>query len=183
MHYLVQQIGERGIKPDNAVFGAMIYYIDAFPERFHHPKEDRYIFRFLRLRHPPSGPLLDRLEADHRAGAERMRTLEQAFARYAQGGDKEYGAFAAAVDNYVHCYREHMRLEETQVLPLAERYLTAEDWAEADAAFAGHSTPLFGAEQDLQFRELFRRIVNLAPPPIGLGSAVESQSPAPPARS
>ena len=47
----------------------MIYYIDAFPERFHHPKEDEYLFYFLRIRHPDAIPLLDRLQGEHRAGA------------------------------------------------------------------------------------------------------------------
>ena len=183
MLYLVRQIRERGIAPDNDVFGAMIYYVDAFPERLHHPKEDLYLFRPLRLRHPEAGPLLDRLEAEHHAGAERIRTLEQAYARYTQGGDREFDAFAAAVNDYVNFYREHMRQEETEVLPLAERYLTPDDWAVVDAAFAGHTMPLFGAEQDAQFKELFHRIVRLAPPPIGLGSAAVPKGPATPSKS
>src|SRR6478752_7114349 len=43
MLFLVRKIRDRGATPDFNLFGAMIYYIDAFPERFHHPKEDRYL--------------------------------------------------------------------------------------------------------------------------------------------
>src|SRR4051812_35556807 len=32
------------VRPNFEVFHAMIYYIDAFPERQHHPKEDIYLF-------------------------------------------------------------------------------------------------------------------------------------------
>jgi hemerythrin-like domain-containing protein len=86
MLHLVHAIRERGALPDFNVLGAMIYYIDAFPERFHHPKEDDYLFHFLRIRHPAAIPLLDRLQGEHRAGAEKIRTLEQTLARYQQGG-------------------------------------------------------------------------------------------------
>src|SRR5215469_15337634 len=62
MLYLVNNVRSRGTRPDFRVLGAMIYYIDAFPERFHHPKEDRYLFARLRARCPAARPLLDRLE-------------------------------------------------------------------------------------------------------------------------
>src|SRR5207253_2337530 len=71
MLYLVHEIRDHDDKPDFNLFGAMIYYIDSFPERFHHPKEDQYLYRLLRMRHPQAAPLLDRLEAEHRVGAEK----------------------------------------------------------------------------------------------------------------
>ncbi|HTP47321.1 MAG TPA: hemerythrin domain-containing protein [Casimicrobiaceae bacterium] len=171
MLYLVREIRERGAKPDFNLLGAMIYYIDAFPERFHHPKEDRYLFRLLRTRCREAGPLIDRLETEHRAGAEKIRLLEQALARYQQGGASEFSAFAAAVDAYAAFHWDHMRAEEKELIPLAEKHLTVGDWEAIDAAFTGHTDPLFGAEAGSGYDALFRRIVNLAPPPIGLGPA------------
>jgi len=169
MLYLVHDIRDRGSKPNFELFGAMIYYIDAFPERFHHPKEDEYLFRLLRLRHPDAAPLLDRLQTEHRAGAEKIRTLEQALARYQQGGDREFSRFLAAVEEYAAFHWDHMRAEENEVLPLADKYLSAGDWEAIDAAFLGHADPLLGAEAGAKYDALFTRIVNLAPPPIGLG--------------
>src|SRR6266568_9021288 len=112
MLYLVREIGEHGMKPDFKVLGAMIYYIDTVPERFHHPKEDRYLFALLRARCPAARPLLDRLGAEHRLGAEKIRTLEQALARYEQGGDSEFAAFDEAVTGYAELHWKHMRSEE-----------------------------------------------------------------------
>jgi hemerythrin-like domain-containing protein len=169
MLYLVREIGERGRKPDFNVLGAMIYYIDTVPERFHHPKEDKYLFALLRARYPPARPLLNRLAEEHRIGAEKIRTLEQALARYQQGGASEFAAFKAAVDAYAEFHWKHMRSEEDEVLPLAEKHLTDGDWEAIDAAFAGHTDPLLGAEAGAEYDRLFSRIVNLAPPPIGLG--------------
>ena len=64
-----------------------------------------------------------------------------------------------------------MRRAETEVLPLAQQLLTPADWEDIDAAFIGHTDPLFGDDAADQFGELFRRIVELAPPPLGTGSS------------
>jgi len=42
----------------------MVHYIDAFPERLHHPKEDRYLFLALRKRTGEANAALDRLKVD-----------------------------------------------------------------------------------------------------------------------
>jgi len=171
MLHLMGEIGTRGKAPDFRLLGAMVYYIDTFPERFHHPKEDRYLFRVLRLRHPGAAPLLDRLETEHRAGAEKIRALEQALTRYNAGGPTEFSNFRAAVEAYAAFHWDHMRAEESELLPMAEKYLTPADWLEIDTAFLGHTDPLLGADVGAKYEALFTRIVSLAPPPIGVGQA------------
>jgi len=109
--------------------------------------------------------------SEHRAGAVKLRQLEQALIRYQQGGRDEFPVFAAAVEAYVAFARNHMRSEETEVIPLAQQHLTPADWAEIDAAFLDHTDPLLGTSARDDFLELFRRIVNRAPPPIGVGPA------------
>ena len=61
-----------------------------------------------------------------------------------------------------------MRKEEQQLMPLAERFLTAEDWREIDDAFAGNNDPIADLREE-DFQKLFTRIVTLAPEPVGLG--------------
>jgi len=100
-----------------------------------------------------------------------MRQLEQSLLRYQEGGRAEFAVFAAAVESFVAFERNHMRSEETEVIPLAQKYLTPSDWAEIDAAFLDHTDPLLGEAVRDDFVGLFRRIVNLAPPPIGVGPA------------
>lgn len=167
--YLVRDIRLRHTKPDFAVLGAMVYYIDAFPERFHHPKEDDYLFKLVRKRDPNASALLDRLASEHRRGAEMIRALEQSLGRYQQGGNAEFAAFAEAAAAYAAFHWDHMRAEEDRLIPMARTCLTKDDWVEIDAAFAGHTDPLFGAKASAEYDALFRRIVNLAPAPIGLG--------------
>ncbi|HZI84490.1 MAG TPA: hemerythrin domain-containing protein [Casimicrobiaceae bacterium] len=169
MLYLVREIGERATEPDFRVLEAMVYYIDTFPERFHHPKEDRYLFRILRQRSAEAAPLLDRLETEHRAGNDKIRSLEQALSRFHAGGKAEFSNFRVAVEAYAKFHWDHMQAEEREVLPLAEKLLTPADWQEIDAAFEGNSDPLLGVEAGDKYASLFSRIVALAPPPIGVG--------------
>jgi hemerythrin-like domain-containing protein len=166
--HAVREARDRGARPDASLLEAMIRYIEAFPERFHHPKEDRYLFRCLRARDPASAAVLDRLLAEHEEGARRMRSLAAALARYRREGAAALPAFAAEVDAYAVFHWEHMRIEEVEVLPAAERHLRPEDWAEIDAAFGSHGDPLFGIDAQTEFASLFRRIVELAPPPVGV---------------
>jgi hemerythrin-like domain-containing protein len=169
--YLVRAIDARKMGADFKLLGAMIYYIDAFPERFHHPKEDAYLFKRLRQRHPDAGLLLDRLNAEHQTGAVKIRELEHALSRFEHGGAEGFPAFAAAVEGYAAFHWQHMRAEEEEVLPLAKQFLLPEDWKAIDEAFAGNTDPLLGAKAGSEYDVLFRRIVNLAPPPIGVGPA------------
>lgn len=166
---VMRGIRERGEAANFDLLGAMIYYIDAFPERCHHPKEDRYLFRLLRTRHPAAAPLLDRLEDEHRIGATKIRVLEQALERFRSGGPAEFGPFTAAVDDYIAFHSAHVRAEETEVMPLAREFLAPADWDEIDAAFASNTDPLVGVDVGADYDRLFSRIVNLAPPPIGIG--------------
>lgn len=166
---LVREIRAGRAMPDFRLLGAMLHYIDTFPERLHHPKEDAYLFRLLRLRCQAARSVLDRLESEHRAGQGKIRLLCQGLNRYQQGGAAELHAFAAMAEAYCEFELAHMRVEETELMPLAERHLTPDDWAEVDRAFLDHEDPLFGVAAGDGFRELFKRIVNLAPPPLGVG--------------
>ena len=121
-----------------------------------------------------AGALLDGLQREHVEGARRIRALRAALARWRDTvGDagREAGArsaFADLVDAYAAFHREHMRIEEREVLPLCEAHLASVDWAAIDEAFASHDDPLSGTGGGTELAELFRRIVEAAPPPVGI---------------
>ncbi len=153
-------------------FRAMIDYIGSFPEKLHHPKEDEYVFRFLRRKCPDAATVLDLLTAEHRTGSRLVAELDAALLVCEQGDCSEFPAFAEAVERYATFLGEHMRREEEEVLPLAERYLTQADWAVIEAAFNGHTTAEFGAAADAEFSRLIKKILVLAPPPVGIARDV-----------
>jgi hemerythrin-like domain-containing protein len=85
-------------------------------------------------------------------------------------GSSRKAAFVDAFGPYVESYLDHMRLEETVILPAAQSALTDEDWLEVDQAFDLNADPLTGKHlPGPAFEKLFSRIVSKAPAPIGLG--------------
>jgi len=169
MGYMLREIRQRGVEPRFDVLGAMVYYLDIFSERLHHPRESEYLFRFLRLRCKAAVPFLDQLEEEHHAGAGCLRAMKQALARYQQAGSAEFAAFEAVVESFVNFEYEHMRREERHVLPMAEHHLLPEDWEVIDAAYTNGTVPSFSPQTAANFENLFDRIVQLAPSPIGVG--------------
>ena len=84
-------------------------------------------------------------------------------------GDARRGAFETALRSYVPFYLDHMRTEEEQILPVAERVLDDAAWARLDAAFEAQRDPLAGGGVLPGYERLFTRIVMKAPAPIGVG--------------
>lgn len=166
--YLMAEIGQNRVQPDFRLLRAMLDYVEGFPDRLHHPKEDAYLFRALRRRAPQAAEMLDRLEAEHRQGPEDTATLQRLLDGFEQNADG-FAAFAAAVNECVDSTFRHMAAEEGKVLPLAMQVLTAEDWVEINEAFAANNDPMIGMEAQREFRDLFSRILALAPAPIGFG--------------
>jgi len=155
-------------RPDFTVFRAMLRYIDEYPERLHHPKEDRYLFARLLARYPGAKPLVDDLEREHVEGAKRVRELERSLLFLEDRWPVGAREFRDLVDAYAQFHWNHMRKEEEKVLPLAEAHLTESDWLVIEEAFAGNADPIADLREK-DFQVLFSRIASIAPAPVGLG--------------
>ena len=169
MQYLCNEIREHGRKIDLRVFWSMLYYLDTFSERMHHPKEDKFLFSVLKKRTREAAEIIADLEREHASGESALKGLEQALARFQEGGMKEFPAFAEGVERFAKGYWEHMRKEEESVLPLAEKVLVEADWASINLEFASNRDPLASERENQNFQKLFSKIVSLAPSPIGVG--------------
>jgi len=145
-------------RPDFHLVRNMLFYVDEFPERRHHKKESELLFPKIRARSLHARELMDELDAQHAQGEHAIHRLEHALLAYEVMGESRREAFETAVHRYVDFYVAHMRLEESQVLPLASRVLSAEDWADLDDAFSQNRDPLVTHDPELQYRRLYRRI-------------------------
>lgn len=152
------------------VLRAMLFYIDEFPERLHHPKESELLFPRVARLVPETRETIARLDNDHANGESGVRELQHLLLAWELVGEARRAAFDEAVKKYLDFYLEHMRLEETVILPAAQKVLNDADWEELDAAFATNCDPLTGKyPRDPAYDRLFTRIVMRAPAPIGLG--------------
>ena len=161
-----------GDEPHNFfdVLRAMLFYIDEFPERLHHPKESELLFPPLARLAPHIKAVLERLEKDHAYGETAVRELQHLLLAWELIGETRRLAFEQATRHYVDFYLEHMRVEEKEILPTAQKVLSDADWQALDAAFVTNCDPLTGKHpRDPVYDRLFTRIVMRAPAPIGLG--------------
>ena len=165
---LARDAQNAGVKPDFRVFRAMIHYIDEFPEQLHHPKEDQYLFPPLAARVPQVQKIIDALRDEHKQSAKLVRELERALVFFEDSWPLGAAEFLETVDAYADFHWKHMRKEEEEILPQAERHLTERDWEAIDRAFDVNKDPVAGVKER-DFESLFSRIVNLAPEPVGLG--------------
>jgi hemerythrin-like domain-containing protein len=168
LKHLAEMAQDVRVKPEFQVFRSMLRYIDEYPERMHHPKEDEHLFARLVHCHPAAGKLVDELKAEHVQGAALIRELERKLVFFEEGWPEGAPEFLGAVDAYADFHWKHMRKEEVELLPLAEKHLSADDWRAIDRAFQSNEDPI-SQIQERDFQKLFSRIATLAPAPVGLG--------------
>ncbi len=174
IRHMISEIGAGRLKPDHKLLEAMVHYLDAYPEKRHHPKEDEFLFGPLRARTHDADAALDKLEAEHADADARIAVLEAAVKRYAEDEAAHFEAFKTAFNAYAEFYRTHMMTEEREVLPLIRKHFTAEDWDRANAGFIADD-PLSGSratakDGEENFAHIFSKLVAAAPAPIGLGA-------------
>ena len=145
--------------PDLDLLFSIVYYVRVFPNKFHHPKEERYLFKAVRNRSPETGEILDELVRQHTMGERQIDELNAALKAYEMQYPIGLEELAATAESFIASQLEHMRLEEEKVIPVAKAVLTDEDWREIDDAFAGNTDPLFGENLETGFHALHDRIV------------------------
>lgn len=139
---------------DQALLGAMLFYIEQFPERLHHPKEETHLFARLRQRTPAFDGLLAELQAQHAQGASRFAALQSSL----RSG--ELAEFAAQAQTFAQQQWRHMDHEEKVVLPAASQHLLPEDWRAIAEAFEANADPRLGTGES--FDRLASRLLDLA---------------------
>ena len=150
---------------------AILHYLDVFPERHHHPKEEQYLFPAIRSRTGEADAVLDRLQRQHVKGDEALRALQQKLTRAQMGSAAELPLFLNAAAEFIARYREHLRIEEVELMPIARRVLKRDEWAVVEQQFRQRPDPLHADAGALDPQALLRRITALAPAPLGYGPA------------
>ena len=136
-------------------------YVRVFPDKVHHPKEEQYIFGPLRDIAPEHRELLDKVQDQHDQCAELTGQLYRAVRGF-DNGNVSAAELRRITANYLKFQFDHMRIEEREVLPLAESLLGASMWASASQAFFKHGDPMFGDNIESGFAALRERIVHAA---------------------
>jgi len=166
---LVAEIRDGRMTADFGLFWSMIYYIDAFPDQLHHPKENDWLFARLRLRTHEADALINELVRQHEQEEAALGGLRRWLGNFEAGVPGSLEQLEQTIRTYAEFSWKHMRTEEHELMPIAEAHLTPADWGDIAAAFSENGDPLVGKHEGERFIALFRQIVEQAPAPIGLG--------------
>lgn len=135
----------------------VVYYLHHFADCSHHPREDVAFARI--VKHDPSQQLaINRLLQEHRiigaAGEALLKLLDDIL----NDTVIERATVETAAATYLVYYRHHLVAEESEILPLAAKILTPQDWAAVSAAVPDIADPLFGDDVGVRFRALSEQI-------------------------
>ena len=95
----------------------------------HHEAEDINLWPRLRERATDQQALLDDMEGQHRGidpALAKAEALGQTWAQTGDPGDRD--AFADAIEEFTGPLLAHLDQEEADILPLAQQYVTEEEW-------------------------------------------------------
>jgi hemerythrin-like domain-containing protein len=165
---------ERGPRDNPRMFfdvlRAMLFYIEEFPERLHHPKESEYLFPAILKHHPELKETIDSLDLEHQKSSSKGKELQHFLLAWELIGESRKEKFISATQEYLNFYFNHMHIEHTVILPLALKTLSDSEWAAIDFHFSSNVDPLsYSKGEDETYKHLFTTITNHAPAPIGLG--------------
>jgi hemerythrin-like domain-containing protein len=102
-----------------------------------------------------------RILREHREIATLARQLADEVRQVALDFQVPRDRFVETADAYVAVNRRHMREEEADLFPAAEKLLSPGDWAEIEAETARQADPIFGLLED-RYLSLHQRILQLS---------------------
>jgi len=152
---------QRGATPNFNIVRGIISYFLAYPDLYHHPKEDMIIQR-LRTRAPEKAAAMESMFTEHQHLAQLTRHFATAavdkMVRPIEAPNEWFGSLAST---FVDTNRRHMEMEEERFFPVVLESLTEEDWAELKADVMGGTDPLFGSKVEGNFHALHDAILDL----------------------
>lgn len=152
---------QKGQVPDFDLLLSIMDYTRNYPDRCHHPNEDR-IYDRLVDRVPASGTLVGNLHREHEQLSQLTRKFSELLLNVTRDAEVPRAWFETTARNYIAAVRQHMTREEDVFFPMAIRLLLPEDWHQIDTLMSRDRDPLFGGNVARQYEVLHDRIVKLA---------------------
>lgn len=145
--------------PDYELMLDIMYYMTHYPDVYHHPKED-LVFGKVADMDPQAREAVQNLLEQHVVLKQSGTQLHEELQGIVDGAMRPRDSVEAPAATYIGFFREHMRNEESMILPLARKLMSPADWAAIEAIAPTPSDPLFGSDAiGRRYEQLHRRIV------------------------
>ncbi len=151
-------IFDQGGTPDYDIVQGVIDYCGAYPDLYHHPKEDLVLER-LRQRDPEAAAAIGELQPEHEALAELTRRFADAVDSVLREAEVSREGVHELAREFLDFYRRHIAMEEGRFFPAALEALNEQDWQEIEAQLGEREDPLFGGQPEQRFERLRQDIL------------------------
>jgi hemerythrin-like domain-containing protein len=147
--------------PDFDLLLGIVDYIEHYPDRVHHPNEDR-VYHILAQRSTQARAEIDALVEEHNTLAELTRDLH----RILYSPTPEEAGFLSSrhetCSKYLDIQRRHLDTEEMSVFPLARKTLSDADWRALDRELPEAKNPLFERGSESVYDSLYEKLMEAA---------------------
>ena len=152
---------EVGKTPDYPLLQDIMCYMNQYPDRFHHPKEDLMFAQVLKYEPGARADVATLLKEHISIGLAGQNFERMLRTSNIDSVDVREGLGTAGFA-YIRAQRQHMFLEEKKLFPMAQTVLTDKDWQEIEGAVDAIEDPLFEAEFATGYERLYRLIIDQA---------------------
>lgn len=153
----IDVFAEDGSPDYDVILGVADYFLD-YPDRRHHPKEDRVFQRMVALQ-PAAAAKVGDLTGAHQALHQQALSFREALTMLLGDTDIPRAAVVDRARRFVRAQWEHIRMEEELFFPMAEQLLGPTDWAAIETDLSTRDDPLFGNRIDSMFKTLSERLL------------------------
>ena len=123
---------------DPACIESQLDELTQFAERRHQGKVEGYLMPAVRRATAEAGRLLADLETLSRAGSAMLRSVRKCLRRAQRHGVAKIELLCRTMDLYCQNLLERLAKEEQELLPLAQRVMSSEDWFAIGTKFLSH---------------------------------------------
>ena len=131
-----------GSRPDFRQMRRLIGYLEHYPQNIHQPAEEQHLFRAVLAREPAVGRAVARARRDHAACIGHFVRLQTALTHWERGDPAAGPEVALHADEYARFCRLHARVEARDLLSVALKVLSADEWLAVERVYAAASDPL-----------------------------------------
>ena len=134
--------------------------VTEFADKCHHAKEERTLFPVLSKASPKVGAeLARRLTSDHVAFRKLVGTMKEQTAK-GETDENVRALLSKNLDTYVRLLREHIRIENTQLLPEVERSIPAAERQRLAAEFERIEAEEIGAGVHEKYHHMIHKLAD-----------------------
>ena len=130
---------------DPARIESQLDELSQFAEARHQGKVEAYLMPAVRNATDEAGRLLDDLELLSQAGNDMLRSVRKCLRRAYRHGAAKIELLRRTMDLYCQNLLQRLEKEEQELLPLAQRVMSSEDWFALGAKFLSHDAGRHGA--------------------------------------